>query len=113
MSILIDAAIWPAHDRLWCHMVSDTSLEELHAFAAALGVPERGFEGDHYDIPESHRDAAISAGALEVSSRQLVNALYLAGLRRRPHSPNSTWEPHLVARLDERKREPLPTVSHT
>lgn len=90
VAILIDAAIWPAHDRLWCHMVSDTSLEELHAFAAALGVPERGFEGDHYDIPESHRDAAISAGALEVSSRQLVNALYLAGMRRRPRSTATT-----------------------
>lgn len=71
-------------------MVSDTSLEELHTFAAALGIPERGFEGDHYDIPESHRDAAISAGALEVSSRQLVNALYLAGMRRRPRSTATT-----------------------
>lgn len=71
-------------------MVSDTSLEELHAFAASLGVPERGFEGDHYDIPESHREAAISAGALEVSSRSLVNALYLAGMRRRPRSSVST-----------------------
>ena len=90
MAILIDAAIWPAHERLWCHMVSDTSLEELHAFAAALGVPERGFEGDHYDIPEGHRDAVIAAGAIEVSSRELVNALYAAGMRRRPRSSAST-----------------------
>lgn len=65
-------------------MVSDTSLDELHEFALALGVPERGFEGDHYDIPESHRGAAITAGAIEVSSRELVNALYAAGMRRRP-----------------------------
>ena len=85
MAILIDAAIWPAHGRLWCHMVSDTSLEELHAFARALGVPERAFEDDHYDIPESHRHEAITAGALEVSSRELVTALYLAGMRRRPN----------------------------
>jgi hypothetical protein len=90
MAILIDAAIWPAHNRLWCHLISDTSLEELHTFAAALGVPERGFEGDHYDIPESHRDAAISAGAREASSRELVNALYLAGMRRRPRLSAST-----------------------
>lgn len=85
MAILIDAAIWPAHDRLWCHMVSDTSLEELHAFARALGVPERAFEDDHYDIPESHRHEALAAGALEVSARELVTALYLAGMRRRPN----------------------------
>lgn len=65
-------------------MVSDTSIEELHEFASALGVPERGFEGDHYDIPESHRGDAIAAGAIEVSSRELVNALYAAGMRRRP-----------------------------
>lgn len=82
--ILIDAAIWPAHDRLWCHMVSDTSLVELHEFAARLGVPERGFEGDHYDIPEQLRAAAVREGAVEVSSRTLVEALYEAGLRQRP-----------------------------
>ena len=82
--ILIYAAIWPAHDRLWCHMVSDTSLVELHEFAARLGVPERGFEGDHYDIPEQLRAAAVREGAVEVSSRTLVEALYEAGLRRRP-----------------------------
>ena len=84
--ILIDAAIWPAHDRLWCHMVSDTSLVELHEFATRLGVPERGFEGDHYDIPEQLRAAAVQEGAVEVSSRTLVEALYEAGLRRRPRT---------------------------
>ncbi|CAB4953176.1 MAG: DUF4031 domain-containing protein [Actinobacteria bacterium] len=82
--ILIDAAIWPAHDRLWCHMVSDTSLTELHEFAARLGVPERGFEGDHYDIPEELRPTAVEQGAAEVSSRVLVEALYAAGMRSRP-----------------------------
>jgi hypothetical protein len=84
--ILIDAAIWPAHDRLWCHMVSDTSLEELHAFAREMGIPERAFGGDHYDIPEERRETAITLGAIAVSSRELVNALYTAGMRRRPGS---------------------------
>ncbi|MFZ4487481.1 MAG: DUF4031 domain-containing protein, partial [Candidatus Nanopelagicales bacterium] len=45
---------------------------------------ERGFEGDHYDIPEQLRAAAVREGAIEVSSRTLVEALYEAGLRRRP-----------------------------
>ena len=31
----------------WCHMVSDTSFEELHAFAAALGIPRQRFQRDH------------------------------------------------------------------
>jgi hypothetical protein len=86
VAILIDAAIWPAHDRLWCHMVSDTALDELHAFALELGIPERAFEDDHYDIPEQMRETAITQGAIAVSSRELVSALYAAGMRRRPGS---------------------------
>ena len=69
MTILVDECIWPWRDRLWCHMVSDTSLDELHAFARWLGVPERGFQGDHYDIPEEVRAMALDEGAVAVSSR--------------------------------------------
>lgn len=82
--ILIDAAIWPAHGRLWCHVVSDTSLDELHAFAKDMGIPDRGFEGDHYDLPDEMRERALQLGAREVSSRELVSALYAAGMRRQP-----------------------------
>ncbi|HEX5018416.1 MAG TPA: DUF4031 domain-containing protein [Actinomycetes bacterium] len=81
--ILIDDAEVPAHDRLWCHMASDTSFDELHAFARALGIPERGFDGDHYDVPTERRDDAIAAGAQPVTSRELVARLHAAGLRRR------------------------------
>lgn len=66
---------------MWCHMVSDSSLEELHAFAEALEVPRRGFHGDHYDLPAHVRERAIALGAVEVSSRELVRRLSNAGLR--------------------------------
>ena len=69
MTILVDTAIWPAHDRLWCHMISDTSLDELHEFARALGVPERGFEGDHYDLTEELRLIALERGAVPATGR--------------------------------------------
>jgi hypothetical protein len=69
---------------MWCHLVSDTSLEELHAFAAWIGVPPRAFQGDHYDIPDEARAVAIDEGAREVSSREIVLALYAAGIRQRP-----------------------------
>lgn len=82
VSVLIDPPAWPGHGRLWSHLVSDASLAELHAFAAALGVPERGFERDHYDIPERLYQAALAAGAEPVSSRVLVARLTAAGLRR-------------------------------
>lgn len=84
MAILIDTAIWPWRDWLWCHMVSDTSVEELKAFAMKLGIPERGFQGDHFDLPEHMRVIAIQHGAIEVSSREILKALYAAGIRKRP-----------------------------
>lgn len=70
-------------------MVSDTSYDELHAFAEALGVPRRGFEGDHYDIPEQLYEAAIEAGAELVTSRELVERLTAAGLRRPKRGPRA------------------------
>lgn len=69
---------------MWCHMVSDTSIEELKAFAHQLGVPSKGFQGDHVDLPDHMRELAIAQGAREVTSRELVEALYQAGIRLRP-----------------------------
>ena len=83
MALLVDQAHWPWRDRMWCHLVSDTSLAELHAFASLLGIPERGFQGDHYDIPHDLRAQAIAQGAQVVSSREIILALRAAGLRRR------------------------------
>jgi hypothetical protein len=68
----------------WCHLVSDASLDELHAFAEVIGVPRRGFHGDHYDLPEQHRTEALSLGATAVDSRELVRRLRAAGLRLSP-----------------------------
>lgn len=63
--------------------MSDVSLVELHAFAAAHGVPRRGFERDHYDVPDNSYGRLVAAGALPVSSRELVRRLSDSGLRRR------------------------------
>jgi hypothetical protein len=81
--ILIDPPQVPAHGRLWSHVASDCSYAELHAFARSLGIPERGFDRDHYDIPEEAYERAVAAGAEPVSSRELVLRLCAAGLRRR------------------------------
>lgn len=69
---------------MWCHLVSDTSLRELHSFADWIGVPRRAFQGDHYDIPEEARPVAIEEGAIVVTSREIVLALYACGIRRPP-----------------------------
>ncbi|MFC7387962.1 DUF4031 domain-containing protein [Sphaerisporangium rhizosphaerae] len=84
MTVLIDPPNWPGpHDLLWSHLVSDISLDELHAFAAELGVPPRAFDRDHYDVPETVYDRAVALGAEPVSSQTLVKRLIAAGLRRR------------------------------
>ena len=81
--ILIDPPNAAGHGRLWSHLASDVSYDELHAFAAGVGIPPRGFDRDHYDVPSELYDAAVAAGALPVSSRDLVVMLVRAGLRRR------------------------------
>lgn len=82
--MLIDPPNWPGpRDLMWSHLVSDASLEELHAFAQELGVPRRAFDRDHYDVPETVHAQAVALGAEPVSSRELLARLIGAGLRRR------------------------------
>lgn len=83
VTILVDPASWPGRGRMWCHLISDVSLAELHTFAERVGIPRRGFDRDHYDVPEERRADVIAAGALPVTSRELVRRLVAAGLRRR------------------------------
>ncbi|MFJ9618284.1 DUF4031 domain-containing protein [Streptomyces noursei] len=82
MTIYIDPPIWPGHGRMWSHLVSDRSFDELHRFASVLGAPPRAFERDHYDLPAERYDDAVRAGAVEVGSKELVRRLTEAGLRR-------------------------------
>jgi hypothetical protein len=80
--ILVDQAIWPWRGRRWAHLVSDESYDELHDFAADLGIDRRAFQGDHYDVPDEYRIRAIELGATPVDARELVRRLRAAGLRK-------------------------------
>ena len=68
MAILIDDPRWPAHGRLWAHLVSDSDLAELHAFAAAAGIHRRAFDLDHYDVPDDQHARLVRRGASSPSS---------------------------------------------
>ena len=81
MAIYLDPPLWPAHGTHFSHLVSDSSLAELHAFAAAAGIPERAFDGDHYDVPERRFEDLVAAGAIPVEARVLVRKLIASGLR--------------------------------
>ncbi|WP_449278994.1 DUF4031 domain-containing protein [Leucobacter sp. GX24907] len=83
MAILIDQPRWPAHGTLWSHLVSDTDYEELHDFAKRMRIPRRSFDLDHYDLPASLYEQAVSLGAEQVGQRDMVHRLRDAGLRVR------------------------------
>jgi RNA methyltransferase, TrmH family len=59
----------------WCHMAADGGFEELHAFAAGLGIPRSRFQGDHYDLPPWVRERAVAAGADEVPTVELLRRM--------------------------------------
>lgn len=84
MAVLIDPARWPAHGTQFGHLVSDTALDELHAFARAAGLPPRAFDHDHYDVPVARYPDLIAQGAIELSSTELLRRLVAGGLRVRP-----------------------------
>ena len=70
MTVYVDDAIVQWRGRRWAHLMADT-LDELHAFAAALGIPRRAFQdkrsGAHYDVTEELREQAIRLGAVAIS----------------------------------------------
>ena len=79
--MFVDTPMWPRHGRLWAHLISDSSLEELHACASAAGLPERGFDRDHYDVPAEMIDALVDLGAQKISPHELIARLRASGLR--------------------------------
>lgn len=90
MTVYVDDAVHPYRGMLMCHMVADT-LAELHAMARRLGLPHAYFQckstgnlvGEqvtpHYDLSKKVRSRAIAAGAVAVSSRDIIR---LARLKR-------------------------------
>jgi hypothetical protein len=63
----------PPFDRGSCHLTTDGPLDELHAFAARIGLRRRWFQNHprapHYDLTPGRRDEALRAGAVFVPVR--------------------------------------------
>ncbi|MHB8189425.1 MAG: DUF4031 domain-containing protein [Ferrimicrobium sp.] len=83
--LLIDRPLFVKNGRRFAHLVSDSSLAELHEGARRLGLV-RGFHGDHYDIPEEYVPHLIAGGVTEVDPREIVRRLRTSGLRVRRRS---------------------------
>jgi len=77
MAVYVDPAIWERWNRRWCHLLAD-SADELHIFAAGLGLKRSRFQSkpgrpwvDHYNIDEDRRRAAVALGAIEITWRDV------------------------------------------
>ncbi len=86
MSVMVDSIRQYPHSKVffrgvrqtaWCHMVvsRDSSFDELHEFAARIGLKRSWFQGDHYDLTPSRRAAAVRAGAREIEDHELKDRL--------------------------------------
>lgn len=81
MTVYVDDAVTVWRGERWAHLMAD-KLDELHAFAAALGMPRRAFQdktsGAHYDVTTALRERALALGAVAISrhrDRDLVRAV--------------------------------------
>jgi hypothetical protein len=69
-----------------CHMTSDTSLAELHEFAARIGMKRAWFQDGrhpHYDLNESRRAKAVKLGATETDWRGFLKACRALNVARK------------------------------
>jgi hypothetical protein len=64
-------------DALWSHLIADSD-DELHRFAARVGMKQAWVQTDsrrphrsHYDVTEALRRQAISIGAMPITWRDL------------------------------------------
>ena len=94
MTVYVDDAVTLWRGQRWGHLMADT-LDELHVFAARLGLPRRSFQdrtsGAHYDVTAPMREQAIVFGAVAISrhrDRALVRAVIAnAKVQGRRHPP--------------------------
>jgi hypothetical protein len=75
MTVYVDDMRAPYRGMIMCHMMADT-IAELHAMAERIGVGRNWFQdsmsGPHYDVALDKRAAAVTAGAREVTLRQMA-----------------------------------------
>jgi hypothetical protein len=77
MSVYVDDAIWKWVGKRWCHLLAD-DIDELHCFAARLGVHRLVYQGPpktsapHYDITAYERQRALALGAVPCTREEIV-----------------------------------------
>lgn len=84
--VFVDDLIHHGAKGLWCHLWCDGSTEELHAFAASIGLQRAWFQDQvdhpHYDLRPAKRRRAIARGAKAVTCLELVGLIRKAREQR-------------------------------
>lgn len=78
MTIMVDELqVWPVARGIFtagsCHLTTDGELDDLHAFAARIGMRRAWFQSGripHYDLTEGRRQRALAAGAVFVPAKE-------------------------------------------
>lgn len=75
MAVYVDSECIRWRGRAWCHLVA-SSLDELHTFAANLGLQRRWFQArsfyPHYDVTVSVRERALRMGAIDGDRQTII-----------------------------------------
>lgn len=79
MTIMVDELVLhpnarPPFHKGSCHLTTDGTVDELHAFAELLGMRRIWFQdhplAPHYDLVPGRRALAVRLGAVEVPARE-------------------------------------------
>jgi hypothetical protein len=77
VALYVDDAIWRWQGLQWAHLLAD-DIDELHRFAAQLGINLLSYQGPprtsvpHYDLTAYERRRAIARGAIACSRQDIV-----------------------------------------
>src|SRR5262249_54077448 len=75
--VYVDDAIWEWRGLRWAHLLADDT-DDLHRFAAALGIHRTSYQGPprtsvpHYDLTAYERRRALAHGAIACNREEIV-----------------------------------------
>ncbi|MBV8289987.1 MAG: DUF4031 domain-containing protein, partial [Hyphomicrobiales bacterium] len=75
--VYVDDPIWEWRGLRWAHLLADDT-DDLHRFAAALGIHRTSYQGPprtsvpHYDLTAYERRRALAHGAIACSREEIV-----------------------------------------
>jgi hypothetical protein len=76
-AVYVDDAIWEWRGLRWAHLLAEDT-DDLHRFAAALGIHRTSYQGPprtsvpHYDLTAYERRRALAQGAIACNREQIV-----------------------------------------